>query len=456
MPKPTITRPSAAHALIALSALSTPAFGDDARDLAARLRAETGLRAETNAWARDTPVRLSPSLLVQTRYMVSFRKDRSPPLSPLQPGRNDTAGFSIPRAQLRLDANIANEQLLARIAFDFGDAEGRRGRGRPDEGIPGDTGTAQLREAWAQYNFTGEQSGYYLKAGQFRSTLIHEESVAPENQLAVERSVTNELFAPGNTQGIALGFVGADIAWEASFNSGIDFIGMRETANTQFNSPFEADAAVTGRVDWKLAGDWSRFEDFTSWRGDDVAARVGAGVHWQRQGDTNPGSSQPDFLFGDTIDISNLTWTVDGSYESDGWNAFVAYVGHRLEYEYPVQTILLIQHGLVAQAGMFFTDDLEGFARFDATRLDSTLTNGFGTDEKLHMYLTVGMNWYITPFSHAAKFSFDVTTALRDSDTLDAGSTGSNSIFFPDPSVTGLLGDTSEEWVMRAQLQFLF
>lgn len=438
--------------LVALCGLAAPALGDDAREMAARLRAETGMHTDLASMHGRAPMSMTPSLLLQTRYNINFRNNPAF----FDDSRIETVGFSIPRAQLRLDANIANEQLLARVAFDFGDAEGRRGRGRPDQGIPGSTGSPQLREAWAQYNFSGRQSGYYLKVGQFRSTLIYEESIAPEFQLAAERTVTNEFFAPGNTQGIALGYVGADIAWEVSFNSGIKYLGIREPANSAFDSPFEADAGVTARVDWKIQGDWSRFEDFTSWRGENPAARAGVGGHWQRQGDTNPTGSSPDFLFGDTIDISNITWTVDGSYKSDGWHAFVAYMGHRIEYEYPIQTIILVQHGIVAQAGMFFTDDLEGFARFDAMRLDKTLTDGFGTDQRNHYYLTAGMNWYITPFSHAAKFTFDVTTALRKSDTLDAGSLGGNSMFFPDPTVTGLLGGSGEEWMIRAQLQFLF
>lgn len=433
--------------LLVLTAGVLPAHAGDARELASRLRAETA--DYEAAWSRSSPapMEMTASALLQFRYMVDFRNNPSP----FDDDRLDTIGFSIPRAQVRLDANIANSQLLAHISFDMGDAEGRRGRGRLDDG---DSGTPQLREAWAQYNFGGEQSGYYLKAGQFRSLLLHEEAVRPEFQLAVERTVTNEFFAPGNTQGVALGFVGPHIAWEVSFNDGIKFLGNREPANTEFNSPFEADYAVTARVDWKLAGDWSRFEDFTSWRGDEVAARIGAGLHWQRQGDTNPGSAQPDFLFGETLDITNITWTVDAAYESDGWHAFIAYMGHRLEWEYPVSTLIFTQHGIVLQAGVFLADHIEVFARYDSIYLDSTIVDGFGGSEEWYQFLTAGMNWYILPRSHAAKFTFDVTTALSNSDILDIGV--NNSIFFPDPTVTGLLGGTGEEWIMRAQFQILF
>tara|TARA_R110000782_G_scaffold29795_3_gene74052 strand:+ start:8599 stop:9951 length:1353 start_codon:yes stop_codon:yes gene_type:complete len=450
MPK-TLPGPSAAL-ILALAAL--PAGAGDARELAARLRSETAFNAEAMRAANVAPVPMSASLLIQTRYMYNVRKNPSPTGS-----RIDTVGFDLPRAQLRLDANIANEQLLAHVMFDFGNAEGDRGRGRGADSDPSGEGSPELREAWAQYNFSGEQTGYYLKAGQFRSLLLYEESIAPEFQLAVERSVTNEFFAPGNTQGVALGFVGPDIAWEVSFNDGIDSLGSRQTVNTAFDSPFEADFAVSSRVDWKLAGDWSRFEDFTSWRGEDVAARVGAGLHWERRGDTNPAAFIPDFIVGvgDALDFTNITWTVDASYEGDGWHAFVAYVGQRLEWEIDspvVGTLILTQHGIVGQAGVFFIDDVEVFARYEGFLIDSALIEGFGAQEDYYHFLTLGLNYFLTPRSHAAKFSFDLTTALTDSDVLDAGTT--SSVFFPDPTVTGLLGGSPEEWLMRAQFQFLF
>lgn len=438
-------------ATLTLAVAALPATAGDSRELAARLRAETAWAAEAHSInASYAPQPMTASVLLQTRYALNFANDGRPG----EESRRTTAGFSQPRAQIRLDANIANQQLLAHVMFDFGDAESRRGRGRGNR-VPGPgEGVADLREAWVQYNFTGEQTGYYLKAGQFRSLVLYEEALRPEHQLAVDRSLTNEFFGTGNTQGIALGFVGPKVAWDVSFNDGIAFRGRRETANTSFNDPLEADYAVSSRVDIKLAGDWSRFEDFTSWRGEDVAARVGFGFHWERHGDTNPNSSVPDFLFGDATDGTNIIWTVDASYESDGWHAFLAYTGTRVEWEYDLSTLIFVHHGLVAQAGMFATDDLEVFARFDAVNLDGTLVEGFGGTEKLYKFLTVGMNWYITPMSHAAKFTFDVTAALDNSDVLDDGV--NNALFFPDPSVTGLLGATSEEWVLRAQLQLLF
>lgn len=441
---------AAAIACLPLLAAAAGASGD--RELAALLRAETASMAGAAGLVSIDPIPITASAFFQSRYTISFRNDPGPFGGDGEFLR--TVGFSIPRAQIRLDANIANEQLLAHVMFDFGDAEGDRGRGDAPTDA-GDTGAGQLREAWAQYNFGGEQTGHYLKAGQFRSILLYEEAIRPEYQLAVERSVANEFFAPGNTQGIALGYVGQNLAWEVSFNDGIDFLGSGQTVNTPFNSGFEADYAVTARVDYKLAGAWERFDDFASWRGEDVAARIGAGFHWQNQGDTNPTEpNTPDFLSGDILEINNITWTADASYESDGWHAFFAYTGHRIEWEFSLQTLEVTQHGVVAQGGIFMLDDLEIFGRYDAVMYDNVLVDGFGTDQDVNHYLTVGLNYYIIPQSHAARFTFDVMTSVNPSNTLDAGVT--NSIFLPDPTVTGLIGGTSEEWLIRAQLQLLF
>lgn len=445
-------RPASLLALACVPLLAGAAHGADDHELAALLRAETASMSEAARLASIEPIPLTFSAFLQSRYTISFRNDPGPFGGDGEFLR--TVGFSIPRAQIRMDANIANEQLLAHVMFDFGDAAGDRGRG--DVPVdPAGTGSGQLREAWLQYNLAGEQTGYYLKAGQFRSILLYEDAIRPEYQLAVERSVANEFFAPGDTQGVALGFVGQNLAWEVSFNDGIDFLGSGQTANTAFNSGFEADLAFTARLDYKLAGAWERFEDFASWRGEDVAARIGAGLHWQNQGDTNPGEpNTPDFLVGDILEINNITWTVDASYESDGWHAFLAYTGHRIEWEFTLDTLEAVQHGVVAQAGVFMLDDLEIFGRYDGIVYDSVLVDGFGTGQDANHFFTVGLNYYLIPQSHAARFTFDVMTSVNPSATLDAGA--NNSIFLPDPTVTGLIGGTSEEWLIRAQFQLVF
>ncbi len=435
----------------ALALISGSASGGESLDLAARLRAEAGLHTDLAALSAG-PQPLTASMLLQTRYMADFRSER------VLPNNDDyTIGFTIPRAEIRLNANVFNEQLLAHISFDFGDAEGDRGRGDVPA-IEGGTGSAQLRQAYAQYNFSGQQEGYYFKAGQWRTTLLTEESIAPEYQLAVERSVSNEFFAPGNTQGVALGRVRDRVAWEVSFNDGIRYLGNPDPLNTDYTSVLEADWAVSYRLDWKFAGDWTRFQDFTSWRGEDEAFRVGAGIHLQRQGDTNPGDIDQDYLAFDAQDAIVWLWTIDAHYEGDGWSVFAAYTGNRIEAEFedPSLTLKLIQHGWLVQGSIFLMDPVEIFARYDGLRIDTDLVDGFLTEQEIYHFFTVGLNYYPIPESHAVKLGFDLTAALSTPDTLNAGANTGNSIFLPDPTVTGLLGATDEEWLLRAQLQLVF
>ena len=433
--------------LLALTA--STGLASDAHALAAALRADAAIDAAAAA-ARVEPAPLSASLLLQTRYMFNSRDDSRPPNF-----QNYTQGFDMPRAELRLRSNIFNSRLTGYLALDFGDAEGDRGRGQ-NPTTPVGNGAPQLREAYAQYNFEGSADGFYLKVGQFKSSFNTEDAIAPEYQMAVARSVTNEFFNIGLTQGLAVGRVRDRVAWEIALTDGGHILGNPEPANTAFNSGLEADAAVTYRLDWKFAGDWARFADFSSWRGSDEAFRVGFGFHMQHQGETSPADPQPDFLNGAASSVDYIGWTIDAQYESDGWAAFAAYHGQRIDFGYRPLGLVTIQHGFVLQGSYFFDDHIEGFARADWLTIDNDITNGFGTSQGEYFFLTAGFNYFPIPESHAVKLSFDTTFTPNDSDTLDIGAFGGNSIFFPDPTVTGLLGGATSELLFRAQFQVLF
>ena len=166
---------------------------------------------------------------------------------------------------------------------------------------------------------------------------------------AVERSVSNEFFSHGLTQGIAVGRVTDRVAWEVSLNDGSHIPGNPEPANTPFNSTLEADWSASWRLDWKFAGDWARFADFASWRGSDEGLKIGGGLHFQTQGGTTPREITSDFFFGTAQEINALSWAFDVQYEGDGWSLFGAYHGHRLEWEFTPNRLTVSQHGWVIQ-----------------------------------------------------------------------------------------------------------
>ncbi|MFK7883873.1 MAG: hypothetical protein AB8F26_06795 [Phycisphaerales bacterium] len=436
-------------AILFASVAAASATADDARNLAARLRADAAMKHAT-AVQNANPASLDVSVLMQTRYLASTRGDPQAPNSEAQ-----TYGFDIPRAQIRLSGNLINRQITGYLNFDFGDAEGDRGRGRAPSVAAGN-GSPQLREAYVQYNFSGENEGFYAKVGQFKSAILTEDAIAPEYQIAVERSVSNEFFSLGLTQGVAVGRVTDQFAWEVSFNDGGRYWGNPEPANTAFNSTLEADWAASWRLDWKFAGDWARFADFTSWRGSDEGLRVGGGVHFQSQGGTNPDQIVSDFFQGTAQEVNVLSWALDVQYEGDGWALFAGYHGHRIEWEFGPNRLVVGQHGLVVQGSVFLDDHFEIFGRWDLVQIDGAITRGFGTSEETYHFYTVGVNWYMIPESHATKFTADVVFTRSNSDTFDIGAGGANSIFYPDASVTGLLGGADQELLVRGQFQVLF
>lgn len=421
------------------------------RDLASRLRSQPYESNGDPAWAveRADNTSLRISVLTQARYSISERETGF-----ISPGSETTYGFSMPRTRIAFDGSIVSSQFNYRISLDFGDAELSRGRGTGPL-IPGGTGNPRLLDAYAQYNFAGKHEGYYIKFGQFQNILFTEESIAPEYQQAIDRSLASEIYGPGYTQGVAVGYVGDSFAWEGSVSDGGRYIGSRETDNTAFNSVDEADLALGIRADLKLKGSWDQFMDFSSFQGSTQGAKVGGGFLYQFHGQTNPESQIPGFVGAPVESTQVFTWTADYQYEDDGWNFFAAYFGQWVDWEFASATLGTVHHAFVFQGGWFITDRTEFYARLETFWLDKAFRNGFGTpDGFIHRIGTLGVNHYILPESHAAKVSADISYSF---DSLFAVAVGNDdSIGLPDPSATGFLGLSEHEIVFRLQLQLLF
>ncbi|MCC6678675.1 MAG: hypothetical protein IT436_16200 [Phycisphaerales bacterium] len=307
----------------------------------------------------------------QFRYMMNWRDNPADTAG----GVHDsgfTSGFEATRTRLQMAGNVVNPDLKFKIEGEFTRNEGN----------------FVLKDAWGSYKFS---NGMVFRWGQFKAPLLREDLISDTKQLAVERSVTHSVFQQGRTQGVELGWKGDSFGAAFSFNDGI------KTDNTAYTSTREADYGLTGRLDWKWAGDWKRFEDFTSFRGSDYAGMVGVAGHYQHSGNTaasgasGPASVRQQGLF---------EYTVDASAEGNGWNIYAAFIGAHVE---PDQGDGVDNFGLVAQGGFFVTEQLEPFVRYDGVFPDDDLT----ANEDFHT-LTVGANYYVAPDSHAAKFTADL------------------------------------------------
>lgn len=321
---------------------------------------------------------------IQFRYNMTFRDSDT--------DSNDfTNGFENRRTRLIFAGNIS-KQLSFQLQTEF----------------KGD-GDSVLKDAWAQYKF---ENGWVVRAGQQKPSLLREELVSDLFQLAVERSVTNAVFNQGRSQGIELSREWESFRLFAGINDGLN------ADNTYYDASKEADFGVTARVEYKAAGEWKQFRDFSGWREDPFGLLLGAAAHYQTGGET-----------GGTNDVDIFEYTADASFEGSGWNAYAAFIGrHRDETaaEYD-------DFGVIVQGGVFVADQVELFARYDVVIPDDERPG----DPDPFNTISVGGSYYLSPKSHAAQIRLQLSWFI-DPQSVSIVSTSTS---------TGVLADTEGDQV---------
>ncbi|MCX5688818.1 MAG: porin, partial [Planctomycetota bacterium] len=336
---------------------------------------------------------------MQNRYFANVRDTATD-------SEDFTHGFQISRARLKFNGSIWDKKFTYNIMTELSTS----------------TGSATLLDAEGRYTFDNKM---YIRAGQFKPMFNREENVIDINQLTVERSLVNSVFSLSRAQGIGFGWGGEKVRVAADIHDG------GSSLNTAFDSSKEADFAITSRVDWMFAGDnFKRFDDFTSFKGSGYAGMLGAAIDWETYGDTGGGAASRDILGA----------TVDAMVEGNGWNAFV---GALYRTTSPDAADDVTDWGLIAQLGVFVTEQTELFARYDVVMPDdSDGPDDFST-------FTVGANYYVSPQSHAVKVTGDVVY-FPDAEA--------NSALIPAPARNAnLLTDTEgDQFGVRLQLQVVF
>ncbi len=388
--------------LIAGLALATPCMAQSAADAANAYRSELAANVADNSSSltqADPVIKVSGQ--IQFRYVYNARKD----VPPAATAKDNAQGFQTRRTKIKFSGKLS-EQWSYKVNGAFSKS----------------SGSFKLEDAYADYK---TENGLKIRAGQFKLPYMREELVSSSRQLAAERSITNEFFNQGRSQGIQVSNLSENFRWAVAFSDGIN------TINTDFTSDDEADYAFTGRVEYMFAGDdWDRFKDFTSWQNSDYAGIIGAAIHYQAGGE-----SFADNAAGATTDASATGVTADVSVEGNGWNAYIA--GNFQNIEPPVGSDIE-NTGLVVQGGYMVNPKWEIFGRYDM--LFSDQVDDFST-------ITAGANHYFILESHAAKFTGDVQFFLDTESTSDA----------PMSTSTALLSsDEDSQWAVRLQMQILF
>jgi len=425
------TKIQQATATLALATISGLAMGQSGLDLDRAYASELRSDAQTRSslLGANTGANLNVEVMTQFRYVYNSRDE----LTAGALGDNDTTmGFSTPRTQIRMSGGVEGTDISGLVVFDFGDAENA-----------GTAGSADLLVAQAAW---GIDDNWTMLFGQWHNPVLGSENFAAEHTLAVDKSFTNEFFQVGYTQGVAFAYGADSFKFVGAISDGAEYITNYGTvANSAFNSAGEADFGITGRFDFLVEGTWDQFADATSFRGSNYGVKIGAGAHWQTQGDTNPSDNSGGAIAG-YEDTTVTFWTVDAQVEGDGWNVFGQYVGHKVEIN-ATTDVEYTNHGFILQGGYFFSDQWEGFARYDVIMLDDVLVAA-GTDDNFQT-ITAGFNYYFVPESHAAKFTIDATFTLDESTNFDT-------LGISDVNASGFVGTSESEIGLRGQMTLVF
>jgi hypothetical protein len=357
----------------------------------------------------DGNFRLMPMLQLQFRNVTNWSENATA-------SGKDTLenGFEINRAKLELFGNAFSPDLTYDIRWASGENNGGA--------------SLVLENAYVQWRFADDWS---VRGGQFKDNVFHEETVSSRRQLAVDRSLVNEVIGGGRTdyvQGVALiwdngGALRAEAAYHDGANSDNtsfqDVPTILPASNTNFG--------VSARVEYALQGNFRQYDDFTARNNKDDMLVLGAGLDLTQAGSDN--------VFFHTFDAQWEPQAVKGL------GVYAAYLGAYADFNNGAGAgnDTSYDWGFLVQAGYMVNEKCEVFARYSLTNLDSDVP-GFSLKTDKFNELTFGANYYM--HGHSAKFTIDASI-------LPDGSPANIS------SADYLANDGDTEIVVRAQFQLL-
>ncbi len=405
----------ARHLVAAVAVGSSLAAGDHVAAQSGAAAAEIGHDGKRFVIRDSSGNSLNVGGRVQFRYTFITRDadEDGPPLS-----RNDIAtGFEMRRTWIEFRGATADGLLEYRITGGFNRSDG----------------DLHLEYGYGQAKLTDEIK---VRWGRDRTPLLREELVSSALQLAVDRTAVSTVLGARSTEGICLLGTHDRLRWIASANDGA------RAADSPFFAAREADIGLTGRAELRLgSASWKQYDDFSSWRGNETGLMLGGAVHWESRGETAAYGMPGTTTQIPTTDSDRLIWTLDASFETNGWHFFGAFVARHTDAAEDFTDLGVVVHG-----GVFVTDHVELFGRWDALLPDD---DRGPASEDFHT-VAGGFNYYPIPESHAVKLTGDVQWFLDDP-------MSSSSILSTPASSNSLLPSSEDDQIaLRLQVQLLF
>jgi hypothetical protein len=373
---------------------------------------------------------LRTNIFLQTRFMLTNANKTSAAFGIID--QNTVWGFEVTRAKFVMSGNVVSPDWFYKVSVDIGTnlttLAMADGSGNTDA-------RGGLQHGYIGYDYG---NGWRVMLGSMKAPFMREELVDPWNQLGVERSLYNYVFTGGYTAGINIDWTGDQFRGMFMYHNGVQNVIYVNGATPVAGGPGPAlvadtDVAFSARGEWLAMGTWDQFQDMTSPQGEEQGMLVGVGFNLQTP--QVPGSGNDSLLMAITADFS---WEMGGAnlFVSTNWGK-----GDNTGVSGTAADADVTAWGVMVQGGYYFTEDWEGFARWEYADIDQF--DGAGADYGDVNILTVGLNKYFA--GNNAKWMTDVGFAF---DSVPVSS-----------PITGWRADVNggkSQFVMRTQLSILF
>ena len=344
---------------------------------------------------------MRPWLHMQFRDATLVRKDFKPD------GEDDTSnGFEMRRVRFGIDGNMFGPNLTYFFNWATVRASGTSNVTNA-AGVKIGTvsnnlgGVPLLEEAWAKYRL--DDTPFYLKAGQIKDPVLHDQIVSSRYQQGEERSLTADIFLNGDSFTEGATVIYDPKSWIRT-ETGVNH-GMR-SANTNFFDYPSTNAfnyGVAGRAEFKAMGRWQDY-NMSAVGVKEPLLVFAVGSDYSERGHAGQTVVVADAMYADQKGLSLYGAVVDrytthnfGIYTQSPTGASIgtpdpAVAGrHTNEYSF------------VGEAGYLIQQHWEPFGRYEYFKLQGTAAGS----ENYIQAITGGVNYYF--YGHRAKLTGQAT-----------------------------------------------
>jgi hypothetical protein len=354
-------------------------------------------------------------------------------------GKDDVeTGFEVRRMKIGLDGNL----FTPGFTYFFNWATSRANGSANVTGTSGSTagttigtvsnslgGVPILEEAWVKYNF--HDTPFYIKAGQIKDPVLHDQITSSRYQDSAERSLIADLFVNGDafTEGVT--FIVDPKTWFRS-EAGVNH-GMR-SANTNFlDTPANAqDWGVAGRAEFKAFGRWQDYGQVGSVDTKEPLLVFGIGADYSQRGHSGQAVGAIDAMYADQNGLLVYGAFVD-RYTTHNFGIWAqsATGGSITQTNPAVIGKATNEYAPMIEAGYTFNNHIEPFGRFEYMHLQGTSAGS----QNWVQAITGGMNVFF--HGHRLKLTPEVIYLPRGFPIDD----GSSDIYTSAPGKGEIVGE---------------